>query len=166
MSTDPSTRFSNMNWLNFNHDHFSKLSKNTFETILIAYSIVAGLYRYQKIRKKFLKSLKALKCSLGDDRIQLVLWCVHNLPVFLNLKNVVALCGPNNLLLDSPEDIADGILEIARSFKKAIAILLVVIHTLYTLLYNYTLVLVITCLRGRFETNCRSVFLKILELPK
>ena len=106
-----------------------------------------------------------MKCSLGDDRIQLVLWCVHNLPAFLNLKNVVALCGPNNLLLNSPEDIADGILEIARSFKKAIAILLVVIHTLYTLLYNYTLVLVITCLGGRFETNCRSGFLKTWNCP-
>ena len=107
-----------------------------------------------------------MKCSLGDDRIQLVLWCIHNLPVFLNLKNVAALCGPNNLLLDSPEDIADGILEIARSFKKTITILLVLLYTLYTLLYNYELALVITFLGGRFETNCPSGFLKILELPE
>ena len=107
-----------------------------------------------------------MKCSLGDDRIQLVLWCIHNLPVFLSLKNVVALCGPNNLLLDSPEDIADGILEIARSFKKTITILLVLLYTLYTLLYNYKLALVITFLGGRFETNCPSGFLKILELPE
>ena len=148
MPTARSTRLSKMNWLNFHHDHFSKLSKNTFGTILITYSIEAGLSRYQKIREKFLKSLKALKCSLGDDRIQLVLWCMHNLPVFVNLKNIAALCGPNNLLLDSPEDIADGILEIARSFKKSITILLVVPYTLYTLLHNYTLVLVITCLGG------------------
>ena len=35
---------------------------------------------------------------------------------FSNLKNAV-LCETNNLPLDSPEDIADGILEIARSFK-------------------------------------------------
>ena len=41
---------------------------------------------------------------------------VHlNLPTSLNQKNVVILCGTNNLLLDSPKDIADGILEIARS---------------------------------------------------
>ena len=85
---------------------------------------------------------------------------------FLNLKNVVALCGPNNLLLDSPEDIVDGILEIARSFKKTITILLVLLYTLYTLLYNYELALVITFLGGRFETNCPSGFLKILELPE
>ena len=32
-------------------------------------------------------------------------------------KNVVVLCGTNSLLLDSPKDIADGILELARSFK-------------------------------------------------
>lgn len=64
-----------------------------------------------------------MKCSLGDDRIQLVLWCVHNLPVFLNLKNVVALCGPNNLLLDSPEDIADGILEMPGHLKPTMVML-------------------------------------------
>ena len=32
-------------------------------------------------------------------------------------KNVFVLCGTDNLLLDSHEDIADGILEIAKSFK-------------------------------------------------
>ena len=36
---------------------------------------------------------------------------------FANLKNVAILCGTNNLLLDSPKDIADGILEIVRSFQ-------------------------------------------------
>ena len=63
------------------------------------------------------KAPKALNCGIGDDRIEHVLWCALNLPVFSSLKNVVVLCRTNNLLLDSPKDIADGIPEIARSFK-------------------------------------------------
>ena len=38
-------------------------------------------------------------------------------PVLSNLKNVAVLCGSNNLLLRSPGDIADGILEKSRLFK-------------------------------------------------
>ena len=117
MTTTPSTRFSKMNWLNFHYDHCSKLAKNTFETIIIGDSIVAGLSRYQNVRDKFLKPLKALNCGIGGDRIQHVLWRALNLPASQNLKNVVVLCGTNNLLLDSPKDIADGILEIARPFE-------------------------------------------------
>ena len=59
----PSTRFSKMNWLNFHYDHCSKLAKNTFETIIIGDSIVAGLSRYQNVRNNFLKPLKALNCG-------------------------------------------------------------------------------------------------------
>ena len=117
MTTTPSTRFSKKNWLNFHHNHCSKLAKYTFETILIGDSIVAGLSRYQNVWDKFLKPLKALNCRMGGDRIEHVLWRALNLPVFSSLKNIVVLCGTNNLPLDSPNDIADGILEIARSFK-------------------------------------------------
>ena len=117
MSVTPSTGFSKMNWLNFHYDHCSKLAKNIFKTIIIGDSIVAGLSRYQNVRDKFLKPLKVLNCGIGGDRIQHVLWRALNLPVSSNLTNVVALCGTNNLLLDSPKDIADGILEIARSFE-------------------------------------------------
>ena len=106
-----------MNWLNFHHNHCSKLAKNTFEIMLIGDSIEAGLSRYQNVWDKFLKPLKALNCDVGGDRIQHVLWHVLNLPVISNLKHVVVLCESNNLLLDSPKDIAGGILEIARSFK-------------------------------------------------
>ena len=117
MTTTPSTKFSKKNWLNFHHNHCSKLAKYNFETILIGDSIVAGLSRYQNVWDKFLKPLKALNCGIGGDRIEHVLWRALNLPVFLSLKHIVVLCGTNNLPLDSPEDIADGILGIARSFK-------------------------------------------------
>ena len=117
MTTIPSTRFFKINWLNFHYDHCSKLATNTFETIHIGDSIVAGLSRYQNVRDKFLQPLKALSCGVGGDRIQHVLWRELNLPVSLNLKNVVVLCRTNNLRLGSPKNIADGILEIARSLE-------------------------------------------------
>ena len=111
MTTTPSTRFSKMNWLNFYHNHCSKLAEN------IGDSIVAGLSLYQNVWDKFLKPLTALNCGEGGDKIQHALRCALNLPVLSNLKNVVVVCGTNNLLLDSLKDIADGILEIARLFK-------------------------------------------------
>ena len=55
--------------------------------------------------------------GVGGNKIQHVLWCVLNLPVFSNLKNVDVLCRSSNLLLASPKDVVDGVLGIARSFK-------------------------------------------------
>ena len=46
-----------------------------------------------------------------------VLRRAQNFPVISSLKNVVILCGTNKLFQDSPEDIADGIIEIARTFQ-------------------------------------------------
>ena len=65
--------------------------------------------------KNFLKLLKALNHRIRGYRNQHVLCHALNLPVFSNLKN--ALCGINNLLLDLPEDFAEGILEIAWPFE-------------------------------------------------
>ena len=107
MTTTPSMKFSAKNRLNCHHNHCSKLAKNTFKTILIGDSIVAGLSQYQNIWDKFLKPLKASNCGIGGDRIEHVLWHALNLPVFSSLKNVVVLCGTNNLLLDSPKYIVD-----------------------------------------------------------
>ena len=117
MTKTPSTKFSKMNWLNFHYDHCSKLAKNIFETIILGDSIVAGLSRYQNVREKFIKPLKALNCGIGGDIIKHVLWGTLNLPASQNLKNVVVLCGTNNLLLDLPKNVEDCILEIARSFE-------------------------------------------------
>ena len=79
--------------------------------------IVAGLSPSQNVWDKFRNPLKAFNCGVGGDRIQQILWRALNLPVSSNLKNVTVLCGTNNLLQDSPKVIADGILEIARSFE-------------------------------------------------
>ena len=50
---------------------------------------------------------------MGGDRVQNVLWWAQNLPVTSSLKNIIILYAINILFQDSPEDIADGIIEIA-----------------------------------------------------
>ena len=117
MTTIPQMRFSKTNWLNFHRHHCSSLITNRFKTIIIGDSVAAGLNRYRRVWTKYLETLKTLNCETGGDRVQNVLWRAQNLPVISSLKNVVILCGTNNLFHDSPEDIADGIIEIARTFQ-------------------------------------------------
>ena len=57
-----------------------------------------------------------MNCGVGGGRIQHALWRAVKLVAFSNSKNIVALFGTNNLLLDSPKDIVNGVLKIARSF--------------------------------------------------
>ena len=118
MTAIPSMRFSKVNWLNFHCHHCSSLIRNRFNTIMIGDSIAAGLNRYRSVCMKYLEPLKNLNCGIGGDRLQNVLWQAQNLPVILSLKNIV-LCWTNNLFQDSPEDIADGIVEIAQSFQSS-----------------------------------------------
>ena len=70
------------------------------------------------IWNNFFKPKDALKCSIGGNKVQNVLWRVQNLPISSSLKNAVILCGSSNLQQDSPEDIVDGIVEIEYCLKK------------------------------------------------
>ena len=117
MTTIPLSRFFKTNWLNSHRNQCSKLSRNYYETIIIGDSIVAELSRYQSVWAKFLQPLRALHCRIGGDKVRHVLWHSHNLPVVKSIKKVLVLCGTNNLNQDSPEDITDGIIEVANTFK-------------------------------------------------
>ena len=119
MTAIPSMRFSKTNCLNFHRHHCSSLITNPFNTIIIGDSIAAGLNRYGSVCTKYLEHLKTLNCGIGGDRFQNVLWRAQNLPHISSLKNVVILCGTNNLFQDSPEDIADVIVEIAQTFQSS-----------------------------------------------
>ena len=105
------------NWLNQHRNQVIKLSRNYYETIIIGDSIVAGLSRYQSAWAKFLQTLTALNCGIGDDKVQHVLWRSHNLPVVKSIKKVIVFCGTNNLNQDSPEDVTDGIIEVENTFR-------------------------------------------------
>ena len=58
-----------------------------------------------------------MNCGIGDDQVEHVLRNAHNLPVVKSVKEVVVLCGTNNLNQNSTEDITDGVIEVASNFK-------------------------------------------------
>ena len=45
------------------------------------------------------------------------LWHTREIPFIPSLKNVVILCGTNNINKDSPYDIAQGLIDISSAFK-------------------------------------------------
>ena len=94
-------------------EHCFILKSNSFKSILIGDSLIAGLNRYCKIWCNFFKQIEALNCDIGD-----FLWHVQKLSIFSSLKNAVILCGTNSLHQDSPEDIVDGIIKIGYCFKE------------------------------------------------
>ena len=72
---------------------------------------MAGLSRYQNIYNEDF-SFNTLNWGIGDYKFPNVWWRADNLLTLKNIKNIVILRGTNNLRLDVPEDIADGIMEI------------------------------------------------------
>ena len=59
-----------------------------------------------------------LNLGIRGDRVENVLWRTINLPVPPSVKNVVILCGTNNIPIDTPRDIADCIISICSIFQK------------------------------------------------
>ena len=119
MKEIPPITFWRTNWLNFNRHHCSSLITNRFNTIIIADSIAAGLNRYLSVCTKYLEPLKTLNFGLGRDRVQNVLRWAQNLRVISSRKNVVILYGINYLFQESPEQVADSIIEIAETFQSS-----------------------------------------------
>ena len=118
MTAIPTARQSKTNWMNTHLKHCSRLNDKSFDTILIGDSLIAGLARYSKVWNKFFKPLNAFNCGIGGDRVEHVLWRAHDLRCFSSLRNVIILCGTNNLYQVLPEDIANGLVKIASCFKQ------------------------------------------------
>ena len=100
------------------HEHCFILSSKSFKSILIGDSLIAGLNRYLKISKIVFKTIKALNCDIGGNKVQNVLWRVQNIHISSSLKNSVILCDTNNLHQDFPEDIVNDIIKIGPCFKE------------------------------------------------
>ena len=56
--------------------------------------------------------------GIGGDRIENILRQAIDLPLLSSVKNVVILCGTNNIPIDTPRDIADCIISIGSIFQK------------------------------------------------
>ena len=109
-TTTPSQR-SKYGWHN-NHEKLKKLlSRQNSNSILIGDSIIAGLLRYKNIWQKHFKATTNL--GIGGDRTQNVLWRTERLTFSSSIKYAVIQCGVNNIDIDPPIDIANGIITIA-----------------------------------------------------
>ena len=96
------------------------IPRERFYTLLLGDSIVAGLSRYPNIWKEYLAPINALKLGIGGDRVENFIWQAINLPLPSSVKNIVILCGTNNIPIPKyfPGDITDGIFSLGSIFQK------------------------------------------------
>ena len=116
MASIPSERFYNNNWLKIHQNHCFKVKQENINSIIIGDSIVAGLTPYTNIWNN-LFGIRFINLGISGDRVENVLWRTRDIPSLLLLKNVIILCGTNNINKDSPYDIAQGLIAIGSVFK-------------------------------------------------
>ena len=113
---NPSERFYNNNWLKIHQNHCFQVKQENFNSIIIGDSIVAGLTRYTNVWNNLFGN-RFINLGISGDRVENVLWRARDIPFLPSLKNVVILCGTNNINKDSPYDIAQGLTAIGSVFK-------------------------------------------------
>ena len=111
-----SERFYNNNWLKIHQNHCFQVKQENINSIIIGDSIMAGLTRYTNIWNNLFGN-RLINLGISGDRVENVLWRSRDIPSLPSLKNVVILCGTNNINIDSPYDIAQGLIAIGSVFK-------------------------------------------------
>ena len=118
MALSATVLFKKLNWLECLSYHYLLLKNQFTNTLLLGDSIIGGLLRYFKVCQIYFIRSKTLHFGTGGHQMENVLWQSKNLLIPPSLKNVVVLCGTNNLLTDSPLDIADCIDKIVFCFHE------------------------------------------------
>ena len=116
MASILSKSFNNNNWLKSHHNHFFHVNHDNINSIIIGDSIVAGLTHYSNVWKNLFGN-EFINLGIRGDRVENVLWCVRDIAFPPRLKNVVIMCGMNNINKDPYYDIARGLIAIGSSFK-------------------------------------------------
>ena len=80
-----------------------------YSTLLTGDTIIAGLYHYSNIWKRYFQPLTAINCGINGKRVQKIVWRFHNLSSSLHLQDDVMMCDTNNIQQNSVEDIVDGL---------------------------------------------------------
>ena len=73
-------------WFQMHREHCFILKSNSFKSILIGDSLIAGLNRYCKIWNNFFKPIEAFNCDIGGDKVQMFYGTHRIYPVFLPWK--------------------------------------------------------------------------------
>ena len=114
MASIPSERFYNNNWIKIHKNHCFQVKQENINSILIGDSIVAGLTRCANIWNNL---FGFINLGISGDRAENFIWCAREIAFIPSLKNVVILCGTNNINKDSSCDIAQGLIAIGSAFK-------------------------------------------------
>ena len=116
MASIPSKRFNSYKWLKIYLNHCFHVNHDNINNIIIGDSIAAGLTRYGNVWKNIF-GIEFTNLGIRWDRVENVLWRVRDIAFLPRLKNVVILCGTNNINKDPPYDIVQGLIAIGSSFK-------------------------------------------------
>ena len=116
MASIPSKRINSNNWLKIHCNHCFHVNHDNINSIIIGESIVASLTHYNNVWKNLIGS-GFINLGTRGDCVEHVLWRVKDIAFPSRLKNVVILCGTNNINKDSPHDIVQGLFVIGSSFK-------------------------------------------------
>ena len=118
MALIPTERFYKSNWVEYHRNHCFKIKDSKPNTLLLGDSIVAGLSRYPNVWNDYFAQINALNLGIGGDHVENVLWRAIDLPLPPSVKNVVILCGTNNISIHTTRDIADCIISIGSILQK------------------------------------------------
>ena len=114
----PTECFYKSNWIEHHHNHCSMIKDTKPSTLLLGDSIVASLSRYLNVWNEYFTPTDVMNLGIGGCCVENALWGAINLPLSSSMKNVVILCGTNNIPIDTPCDIADCIISIGCIFQK------------------------------------------------
>ena len=101
MASVLSKRINNNTWLKIHCNHCFHINYDNIYSIIIGDLIAASLVRYNNLWKN-LFSNRFINLGIHADRVGYVLWCVRDIAFPPRFKNVVILCGTNNINKDPP----------------------------------------------------------------
>ena len=82
--------------------------------VIIGDLIATGLRRYRNIWRNYFKD--ALNLGISGVHVEKVLWRARDISVQHTTSLLIIHCGTNNVDQNQPEDIAVGIMKIAKTF--------------------------------------------------
>ena len=74
MALNARGRLNKSSWIECHCMHCFTMKVINPNTLLLGYSIIDGLARYQVVWKKYFLSLNAINLGTGGDRVENVLW--------------------------------------------------------------------------------------------
>ena len=117
-TSTPVGRFCKPGWHKFHQQHMSTLKTDrNIQTVLLGDSLIQELSRYTKVWNSFFGK-DTLNCGIRGDKVENLLRRVEKLEFPPAIRQIVALCGFNNIDANIPNDIANDLLCSTLTIKK------------------------------------------------